>query len=214
MAASIAIPIISGLAGLIGGLTPKTTTQTGSSSTTGTQSGSSQSSTTPQLSDLQQLMSSIFGPGLVNQFSQGTNLQPYAENALQTNNETANAASTNIANTLAAKGLSNSPYAAYEQSQPALQEQQQNSQVLSSLPLLSQQLNLQNLQALVGGFSALPTGTSTEGSGNTSTSSNTSGTQTTTGNGSIGAGLAGGLGGSGAALASEQTPSWLQMLMG
>lgn len=193
--ASFVLPIVSGLAGLFGGLSPQKMTQTTNSTSSGTQSSSGSSSTTPQLSDLQQLLSSIMGPAAVNQYQQGTNLTPYVNSGLQNINNTTNSASGQIANTLAARGLSNSPYAATAMTQPQLMAQQEQSSLLNSVPLLQQQLNTQNIGTMESAFSALPTGTSTSGTSNTSTTGTQNGTTTTVAPGNILSAIAGALGG-------------------
>lgn len=187
--------LLGGLGGLFGGLGTSTVNTTGSTNTSGTQGGSTSSSTTPQLSDLQSLLSSIAGNGAINNYQQGTDLTGYEEGGLQANNQAANSASGQIANRMAATGNEFSPNAVNSESQPILQEQQANSSLVNSLPLLKQQLSQQNLSLLNSIFSSLPTATSSGGTSNLSTTGSSNTQQTQTKPGSILGGLTGLFGG-------------------
>lgn len=178
---SLAIPLVSGLAGLFGGGTQqKQATSTTSSGTQNT-AGTTSATTTPTLSAEQQQLANTYGEGLINQYNQGTNLQPYEASGLQ-NIQSSNAAAAKATNNqIAARGLSFSPAAATAQTAENINAGNQTSSFLNSLPLLQKQLTQQNLQQLIGGFSALPTAVSSSGTSNQTQTSNA----TTTGNGAI-----------------------------
>jgi hypothetical protein len=179
--ASLAIPLISGLAGLFGGGTQQKQATSQQSSGTQTTAGTTSQSTTPELSSEQQQLSNAYGEGLINQYNQGTNLSGYEASGLQ-NIQSSNAAAAKATNNqIAARGLSFSPAAATENTAENINAGNQTSSFLNSLPLLQKQLTSQNLQQLIGGFSALPTAVSSNGTSNQTQTSNTS----TTGNGAI-----------------------------
>jgi hypothetical protein len=192
--ASFLLPLASGLAGLFGGGTQQKQATSQTSSGTQTTNGSTSSSTTPQLSALQTQLSNQFGQGLINQYNQGTNLQPYEAQGLQNIQAGNQAALKATNNQIAARGLSFSPAAATAETAQNINAGNQTSQFLNSIPLLQRQLQQQNLQQLIGGFSALPTAVSSQGTSNQTQTSNTS----TQGNGAISgnptAGLFSGLG--------------------
>ena len=178
---SIAIPLISGLAGLFGGMTQQKQATSQTSSGTQTTSGSTSASTTPELSAEQSQLANAYGEGLINQYNQGTNLSGYEASGLQ-NIQSSNAAAAKATNNqIAARGLSFSPAAATENTAENINAGNQTSSFLNSLPLLQKQLTSQNLQQLVQGFSALPTAVSSQGTSNQTQTSNS----TTTGNGAI-----------------------------
>lgn len=178
---SLAVPLISGLAGLFGGGTQQKQATSETSSGTQNTSGSTAASTTPELSDEQQQLANTYGEGLINQYNQGVNLQPYEASGLQ-NIQSSNAAAAKATNNqIAARGLSFSPAAATAETAQNINAGNQTSSFLNSLPLLQKQLTSQNLAQLVQGFSALPTAVSSTGTSNQTQTSNTS----TTGNGAI-----------------------------
>ena len=178
---SLAVPLISGLAGLFGGGTQQKQATSETSSGTQNTSGSTSASTTPELSAEQNMLANQFGEGLINQYNQGTNLQPYEASGLQ-NIQSSNAAAAKATNNqIAARGLSFSPAAATAETAQNINAGNQTSSFLNSLPLLQKQLTSQNLQQLIGGFSALPTAVSSNGTSNQTQTSNS----TTTGNGAI-----------------------------
>ena len=179
--ASLALPIISGLAGLFGGGTQQKQATSQQSSGTQTTNGTTSSSTTPELSALQSQLSNQFGQGLINQYNQGTNLQPYEAQGLQSIQSGANAAQKATQNQIAARGLSFSPAAQTAETAQNINSGNQTSQFLQSIPLLQRQLQQQNLQQLISGFSALPTAVGSQGTQNQTQTSNTS----TTGNGAL-----------------------------
>jgi hypothetical protein len=194
------LPIVSGLAGLFGGNATKNTNQT--TSGTVSQSGTSSGSTTPNLSPLQTQLSNLFGSQASNLFdpnATAATLQGYETGGLQQIGQAGQAQSQVLNNTLASRGLGNSPVAVNADTLNEQNQINQSQQLLSSLPLLQRQLEQQNIQGLTSAFSALPTGVSTTGSN--------SGTQTTNANSQTqvstpGGGLAGLFSGLGAGLAA------------
>lgn len=187
--------ILGGLGGLFAGLGTSTTNTTGSSNSTQNQNGTSSGSTTPNLSTLQQMLSNLFGEGEINQYNTNTNLTPYTNQGLEQINQGANSANDNISNILAARGQTFSPTASVPLVQNQLNRENQQSSFLSQIPLLQKQLQQGNLQQLMSGFSALPTGVSTAGQTSQSGTSNTNSQQQVTKPGSILGGLAGLFGG-------------------
>jgi hypothetical protein len=171
---------LGGVGGLISGFAGTKTTSSTNQTTSSNATTSGSSSTTPNMSTLQQMLSNLFGAGAMNNYNENVNLQPYINSGLQNINSGTSAASQQIAAQLASRGLSSSPYAATAEMQPQLQAQQEQSQLLNSIPLLQQQLNLQNLSGVESAFTPLPTGTTSAGTG-TSTSSGTNNSQTTQG---------------------------------
>lgn len=183
--ASLAIPLItsgiSAIAGLFGGKPKPTTTTTNSNSnTTSNQSGSS--TTTPQLSDLQQLLSNTAGYGALNKYN-GNSSQSLIDSIKTAGLQSINNGSQNqqkiTSNILASRGLAYSPYAAGALQNPESQRIGQQSQLLQQLPALKQQFDDSNFNNLLSAFKALPTGSQTIG--NSSGSSSTTGSQTTVG---------------------------------
>jgi hypothetical protein len=151
--------ILGGLSGLLGNI--GSTTGNTSGTTSGTSSSSGTGSSTPVLSDEQQMIANSFGNGLVNQFNQGTNLQPYQASGDQSINQAGNNNAANISNSLASRGLSYSNAAGTALTENRLNTVNQENQFNESIPLLQKQLTSQNLSQLVSGFSALPTGSTT-----------------------------------------------------
>lgn len=192
--ASLAIPLISGLAGLFGGGQQQKQATSQTSSGTQTTSGSTSASTTPELSTEQQQLANTFGEGLINQYNQGIDLTPYKAQGLQDIQSSSAAAKKATDNQIAARGLSFSPAAATADTAQNINSGNQQSSFLNSLPLLQRQLTQQNLGQLISGFQALPTAVSSQGNSNQTQTSNTS----TQGNGALSgnptAGLFSGLG--------------------
>src|SRR5580693_5372846 len=137
---SLAIPLVSGLAGLFGGGTQQKQATSQQSSGTQNTTGSTSSSTTPNLSPEQSQLSNQFGEALMNQYNQGVNLQPYEASGLS-NIQSQNAAAAKATNNqIAARGLSFSPAAATAQTAENINAGNQTSSFLNSLPLLQRQL--------------------------------------------------------------------------
>lgn len=204
--ASFILPAISGLAGLFGGGTQQKQATSQTTSGTQTQSGNTNSSTNPNLSPIQQQLANLFSSGATNLYNQGTDLTGYKQAGLQTINQNSDITNKAISNMLAARGQSFSPAAANPLISARINQGNQQTQFLQSLPLLQRSLQQQNLGGLLSAFSAMPVGQSSTGSTNGTTT--TSGT--TTGNGAIsGNPLAGLFGGAGAGLAAT-----LPMLFG
>lgn len=190
---------ISGLAGLFGGGTQQKNATTQNTSGTQTQSGSTSGSTTPNLSPIQQQLANLFSNGAINQYNQGTDLTGYKQAGLQTINSNSDITNKSISNMLAARGQSFSPAASNPLISARINQGNQQTQFLQSLPLLQRSLQQQNLSGLLSAFSAMPVGQTSSGSTNGTTTSNS----TTTGNGAIsGNPLAGLFGGAGAGLAA------------
>ena len=179
--ASLALPLlttgISALAGLFGAKKPQPVV-TNSSST---------STSTPNIGANQQGLIDDFTQGIHKQL-QGTDLTGYTGQGLQQINQGANVADKMSQNILAARGLSNSPYAAFLTNQNNNNRLNQSSQFLNQIPLLQQQLRQQAIQQAISGSTAIPFG------------STTSGTSSSTQSGGGGSGVAGALSGAGAAL--------------
>lgn len=201
--ASLILPLISGLAGLFGGDSTKKTTTDQTASQTGTASGNTSSSNTPQLSDLQSLLANITGSAAIDQYKSGpSTIQATKIAGEQSIDANEQAAQKSVSNTLAARGLAYSPYAGTALAQPVLNAANQQSQLAESLPILSQQLNNQNISTLEGAFSATgPVGSTSTGStsGTTSQNSSQQGTQIAS---TPGGGIAGLLSGLGAGFAA------------
>lgn len=178
--ASLALPLlttgISALAGLFGAKKSPTVTNQNSTNTT-----------TPNIGANQENLIDQFTQGITKQM-QGTDLTGYTGQGLQQINQTAGVGDKMSDNILAARGLSNSPYAAFMKNQNNNNRLNQSSQFLNQIPLLQQQLRQQAIQSAISGSQAIPFGSTQTGS-STST--------TTGGNGSP---IAGALSGAGAAL--------------
>ncbi len=167
---------ISALAGLFGSKPKPVVTNSSSTSTS-----------TPNIGQNQQGLIDDFTQGIHKQLN-GADLTGYTGQGLQQINQTAGVADKMSDNILAARGLSNSPYAATLKNQNNNNRLNQSSQFLNQIPLLQQQMRQQAIQQAIQGSQAIPFGTTTEGSS----------TSTQTGGG--GSPLAGALSGAGAAL--------------
>lgn len=196
--AGFVLPIISGLAGFLGGgkQQQQTTQSQGTQNTSG--QGFTSSSSTPQLNSFQQALAGLFTNQAMNLNNQATNLTPYTTSGLTAiQGQTAGNQSA-LANAISARGLDYSPAALTPQTQNIINGGNQANQFLASIPLLQRQLQTQSLGNLMQAFQVQPYGTNTSGStsqfGNTSTSQ--------TGNASLfGNPAAGALSGLGAGLA-------------
>jgi len=188
--AGFVLPIISGLAGLFGGLGKNQQTQTQNSTTN--QSGSQSSATNPIFSELQQRLMQLFTGGAEDFYKQGTDLGPYTSQGLQNIAGQGNQNRQMLDAILAQRGLSHSPAASNQLTMNALNTGNQQSQFLSGIPLLQRQLQQGGLDQLLRTFSAIPTGSSSYGT--SSGTSNTQGTSTSQAPGNPLAGLFGGVG--------------------
>ena len=201
--ASFIAPILGGLLGGLGGLFGGNATKNVNSSQNNSGTSSSQTqnygTTSPNLSPLQSMLSNMFGGQAAALSQQDPNLTGYTAQGLQNINQSTNAASKNVSNQLASRGLSFSPYAATAMAQPQIAAAGQQSNFLSSIPLLQRSLQQQNIAGLESAFSALPTGTTSTSGGNTNqqqqSSMNGVNIQSTPGGGVAGgiSGLGGGL---------------------
>ena len=195
--AGFVLPILSGLAGLFGGGQQQKTTQNTSSNTNQSQSTNQSAFTNPNFSPLQQSLIQLFTQGAADQYAQSTNLNPYAQQGLQTINSQGNANRQTINNVLAQRGLSYSPAAATALTQNTVNTGNQQNSFLEQIPLLQRQLQQSSLQQLMQAFGVIPTGTESGGTSNSTGTSSTTGTGTSTTSGNP---TAGALSGFGAAL--------------
>jgi hypothetical protein len=183
--ASLALPFlttgISALAGLFGAKPKPVTTNSSSNST---------STSTPNIGANQQSLEDQFTRGITQQLNSANDMSGYTGQGLQQINQTAGVADKMSKNILAARGLSNSPYAATLENQNNNNRLNQSSQFLNQIPLLQQQLRQQAIQQAISGSVAIPYGSTVTGS--------SSGTSTQSGGG--GSPVAGALSGAGAAL--------------
>lgn len=156
--AAAALPFIttglSALSGLFGGKPKPITTDTNSSST---------STSTPNIGQNQQSLIDQFTQDIAKQM-QGTDLTGYTGQGLQQINSAANVGDKMSQNILAARGLSNSPYAAFLTNQNNNNRLNQSSQFLNQIPLLQQQLRQQAIQQAISGSQAIPFGSTVAGS--------------------------------------------------
>lgn len=195
--AAFAVPLItagiSGLAGLFGGKKKQQTSQNTISDST----SNSSSSTTPNLTSQQQGLIDQLLSNYHSRLQQGSDLSGYAGQGLRNINQSSNIARKASDNILAARGLSNSPYAGYRDTVQAQQQGGQSADLLNSLPLLQRSMQGEDLSSLANIFKMIPTAYSS----NTQGSQHSNSTTTGTGTGSEGGGLGGLLGGLGAGLA-------------
>lgn len=156
--AALALPFlstgISALAGLFGSKPKPVVTDTNSTN---------HLSTNPNIGANQQNLIDQFTQGITKQM-QGTDLTGYTGQGLQQINQTAGVADKMSKNILAARGLSNSPYAAALTNQNNNNRLNQSSQFLNQIPLLQQQLRQQAIQSAISGSQAIPFGQTTDGS--------------------------------------------------
>lgn len=187
--AGFVLPIISGLAGLLGNRSQK---QTQTTNQTQSQTGTQSSQTNPIFSEMQNQLMKMFTQGAGDFYNRGTDLRPYAQSQMQAIGGQGNANRQIIGNILASRGLSYSPAAAAPLTQNAINTGNQQNQFLSQLPLLARQFEQQGLDQLLKSFSAIPTGSSSAGT--SSGTSTTQGTATTQTPGNPWAGLLSGVG--------------------
>lgn len=153
--------VAGGFAGAGGALGSSGTTHTtGTTSSSGTGSGSSNFFSNPVLSGPGADIANAFRNGLLNQYYQGVNLQPYqAAGEQEIAGQGRNNASS-IANAYASRGLSYSPAAGTAQTQNILNTGNEQNRFNATIPLLQRQLNQGNIAQLIQGFTALPIGQS------------------------------------------------------
>lgn len=203
--ASFVLPIISGLAGLFGGGSQKQTTQSTQQQQSGSQQGftSGTSSTNPNLSPLQTMLENLFGSKAAALAENPIDLSGYEASGIKNINDSTDAASKNIANILASRGLSFSPYAGSSLAQPQIAAAGQQSQFINSLPLLMRQLQMGDISSLEDAFKSMPFGQTSTSSGTSDINTNMTGSSTSKGvQSSPGGMLAGLFGGLGAGLAA------------
>jgi hypothetical protein len=146
-------------------------------STVGQTESTGTSTTTPNLSPqaqqlLQQLTQSY------SKFARPVDLTGYQAGQIQDINRSSDLQSEAVNNIMAARGLSNSPAAGTALANVQGQRFGDITKLNQSLPMLGNQLNLQNLNAAGGFFSSIPYGTTTGTSGSTSSQQNQSQDQT------------------------------------
>lgn len=201
--AALAIPLItagiSGLAGLFG----KKQSNTSNTTYNSTNNSTNQSSTAPSLTGQQQGLIDQLLSQYTSRLNQGADMSGYAAGGLQNINKTSNIAKKMSDNMIASRGLSNSPYAGFQDVAGSQARAGEQSQFLNQIPLLQRSMQGEDLSNLMNLFKAIPTAYNSQGSSN----SNTSGTQNTTSTGSGGGGIGGLLGGLGAGLAGPNGDS-------
>jgi hypothetical protein len=178
--ATFAIPLalagLSGLAGFFGGK-PKTTTTTQDMNQS--QTGSYNQFQTPELSAEQQQLVNTFLPALVNRYRSGpADLSGYAAGGLRDINTASDLKTKSIQNMLAARGLSYSPAAMTPFAGQETSRVGQQSSFLSQIPLLQRQMQGEDIQNLVKGFSSLPTGYRAGGTSQQNVTGHATGTST------------------------------------
>ena len=199
---------VSALAGLFGGKKQQqiTGTQTTSGAQTSNQQFNGTNTSTPNLSPIQQKLVDLFTAGSINQFQHPQDLTDYKNAGLQAINQQSDITNKAVGNMLASRGLSFSPAAATAQTQGLINQGNQQTNFLESLPLLQRQFQQENIRQLLSSFGAIPTGQTQTQSGTSSGTSTIQGKtdQTATISGNPLAGL---FGGAGAGLAA-----WLPQL--
>jgi hypothetical protein len=162
----------SGLGAILGGAAGLFPT-TGNQTTTGTMHGTSSGSYSPNLSPTAQSLLN----NLVNQYStlasQGPNLSDYEAAQGNAINKTYNAAQQKTQQEMAARGLATSPVSGSVQSSQDMARASAMGQLHQSIPLLQQQLQLQDLAPLMQLFQSIPYGYSTSGTQDQSTQQTT-----------------------------------------
>jgi hypothetical protein len=148
-------PAISALAGLFGGRKQKQEAFN--------EQDSSQV-TSPELSYNQRVLSDAMTRALIDRLYKDIDLSGYTSGGLQTINQASDARNKIISNILAARGLSFSPAAATQQTLAENARLADASSFLNTIPLLSRQLQTENIENLMRGFNILPTATRTSGS--------------------------------------------------
>lgn len=178
--ASLALPIIGGLAGLFS--KPKTQTTTSSGSSTGSESSSGFGNTNSLLDLLSKLSGTSTGTTtsgystpeaqslsdqLVKQFGglaqSSVNLAPYEASQVSQINRNSQLLGKSQQEALAARGLSTSPIAGSVAANTEAGRVGQITNLQQSLPLLQQQMLAQNLNSAGGFLSTIPRTTSSTG---------------------------------------------------
>lgn len=142
---------ISALAGLFGAKPKPQVTDT-----------TTHSSSNPNIGANQQGIIDDFTSGIHKQI-QGADLTGYTGQGIQQINRTAGVGDKMSANILAARGLSNSPYAAFMANQNNNNRLNQTSQFLNGIPLLQQQMRQEAIRTAIAGSQAIPFGQTTDG---------------------------------------------------
>ncbi len=203
--APLAITGISALASLLSGRKKKATQEnTTTQNTSGTETYDNTSNPTLTPEALQAL--SILLPQLQNRVNNGADFSGYTQGGLRNIASTGETNRNRIIQSLAARGLNNSPAAATILARQGDTQATDTANFLSGIPLLQRQTQGQDLDQLIKVAMALPTGmrqtgTTTRSATGTSTSK---GTSTTPGD------MLGGLfGGLGQGLASTYGYNWV-----
>lgn len=201
--ASFILPLISGLAGGLGGLTQQTNHGSYNGTQTQSQSGTQTQSTSPNINPLQQMLAQLFSKGSANLYNQSTNLNPYTQQGLEQIGATGSNNANAMANAMASRGLSYSPAAATAMNMNRINTGNQQNQFMSQIPLLQRQLQGNALTQMMQAYQTQPYGVTGTGSSNMTGTTTSSGTQT----GNIsGNPWAGGIAGLGAGLAAPSSP--------
>jgi Chaperone of endosialidase len=185
---------LGGAASALGGMFPTSSTTT----MNGTQDTTSNQTTNPLLSQANQnFLNQLMGQysNLMSPF-QTSGYQAQQGNVI---NQNSNALQQQTQQELAARGLSTSPVAASIQANQNQARIGQLNTLSQQMPLLANQMNLQNLNAAAAFQNTIPKGSTSTGNQNTTTNS----TQKTTSGGGIG-GLLGGIGGALGGLFSDE----------
>lgn len=175
----LALSGLSALGGLFGGRSQK---QEAFNESSFNQTGTSTNTSTPNLSPEQKQLQDVFVRALIDRYNTGTDLSGYAAGGLRSINQSSDAANKLVGNILAARGLTYSPYAASVLGQGEVNRVGQQASFLNTLPLLSRQLQGEDIAGLVSGFSAIPTGYTTTGTTTQSGANKQKGTQLIPGN--------------------------------
>lgn len=200
--ATMAIPIIAGLLGGLGGLfgnRPKQTTQditsSGKESQTGTSSGTGLQM--PELSGLQQTAQDTFLRALMDKIRGGTDLRGYQAGGIQDINQGYNLKQQALQNILAARGLSYSPAAGTAQGGLESQRIGDVTRFNQQMPMVQRQMSIEDINNLIQGFMSTPKGVRTTSTQDYSTNRDYSGTQHSVGTqpGDMMGGLLSGAGG-------------------
>lgn len=185
LAAPLAIAGLGGLAGLLGNKPQKTTTTSQNAGATAFQnSGYQYPVYDPATQELRDALTSQF------KNLSSPDMAGYAAQGINNINQNSDIRTNALKNSLAARGLSYSPIASIA---PAMSQNQRIgdiSQFQNSLPLIQQQLMLQNLNAGAGYLKGLPIGSANTASGAGQSSEQGTSTQIGTGNQAAG-GIAG-----------------------
>lgn len=153
----LAISGISALSGWLGGR-KKTSTQTGSSTSNLNSTDSYDQSNMPMLTPEAMQAYSALMPSLLNRVNQDPNLSGYSASGLRSIGQAGDTARGRITQMLAQKGLGSSPAAAALFARQGDSQAAEEANFRNSIPLLSRQMQGQDLDQLLRAASALPTG--------------------------------------------------------